>query len=310
MLAGIRKWRIRRLTATLANIPPHADGKLARITRKLATLSEAQWDEPITGDSKDFGRLGQCSEDWVFPCLKNALSHRQFRHSAIRGLAQLGDPRGVKPIIRAMQSDSSMAVAAAKTLNRLGQPKWREWIRGNAQDPSRLRDAGDRDADRLLRSWAKADATREKQREAKRVEKRERRQRLEAERERDAAAAQAAAMPASGTSNQEMVQILSAMMPGAAVVAFTEEAPSDLPGFPDLDPYARRIASMVTNTNPCESAGLYAREGKIQQIGREVDSKRGFKGMQYVCKRVKDMKGPGATSELTRIWNGIGQWQS
>jgi hypothetical protein len=79
---------------------------------------------------------------------------------------------------------------------------------------------------------------------------------------------------------------------------------------PSLDPYAKRIAAMVTNTHPWETAGLYAREHEIQEIGQEINSRHGFEAMQYVWKTVQSLKGPGATSELTRIWNGIGKWRS
>ena len=121
---------------------------------------------------------------------------------------------------------------------------------------------------------------------------------------------QAALSSSRDANNQEMLEFFGKMFPGAAVVGYTEEAPADLPDFPELDPYAKRIAAMVTNTDPWESAGLYAREGEIQRIGREVNSKHGFQGMQYVWKTVKHLKGPGTTSELTRIWDGIGKWQS
>lgn len=80
--------------------------------------------------------------------------------------------------------------------------------------------------------------------------------------------------------------------------------------FAGLDRYADTIAAKVRNTDPCQAAGLYDHETAIRKLGQEINASHDFKGMQYVWRAVKDLKGPGATSELTRIWNGVGRWQA
>ena len=79
---------------------------------------------------------------------------------------------------------------------------------------------------------------------------------------------------------------------------------------PVLDHYAQQIAGFVTITNSHELPRLSSEQDRtIQAIGREINAKHGFRGMQYVWKTVQALKGPGATSDLTRMWDGIGQWQ-
>lgn len=71
-------------------------------------------------------------------------------------------------------------------------------------------------------------------------------------------------------------------------------------GLGELDRAADRIAGMVRNTTPCEAAGLYDHETAIRKLGHQINASHGFEGLQYVWRAVKSLKGPGATSELTR----------
>lgn len=56
--------------------------------------------------------------------------------------------------------------------------------------------------------------------------------------------------------------------------------------------------------NLTEIYTLNERLQHVQTLGREIDSKFGFSGAG-----IHRAMGPGPCSDLTRVWDGVGQWQ-
>ncbi len=88
----------------------------------LDRLGESKWKDWIQGEEKDFERLGIS-----------------------------GDSRAVEPLIRALGNlNPDLRRAASESLDRLGDPAWKSWVKGDAGDFARLSDApDDRAADPL-----------------------------------------------------------------------------------------------------------------------------------------------------------------
>ncbi len=169
-----KEQQLQQLFDSLETLPPW---KLYKAMRKIAKLNDSKWLTDATGAGQDSIRLlGDYDEDWVLPCLLAAVRSDEFKRSAVRGLGQHGKAQAIEPIIAAMQSDRAIAVIGAKALVKLGQPEWRQWIRGDADDIPRLRGSGNPDAARIVDAWESAAAAREQQREIKRQEKRARRE--------------------------------------------------------------------------------------------------------------------------------------
>ena len=76
-----------------------------------------------------------------------------------------------------------------------------------------------------------------------------------------------------------------------------------------LQQYAQAIADKVTNTTPCEDSGLERHRTYVRTVGQEISDQWGFSAMQQVWDAIHDAMGPGPCSDLTRIWDGVGQWQ-
>jgi hypothetical protein len=76
-----------------------------------------------------------------------------------------------------------------------------------------------------------------------------------------------------------------------------------------LSCYANELAALVGQPVQWETTGLERAKKRVRALGEDIDKKFGFKGMQQVWHKLYAMKGPQATSDLTRIWDGIGQWQ-
>lgn len=76
-----------------------------------------------------------------------------------------------------------------------------------------------------------------------------------------------------------------------------------------LQQYAQAIAEKVTNTTPCQESGLEEHGAYIRTLGEEISGKWGFSAMQEVWHAIHRAMGPGPCSDLTRIWDGVGEWQ-
>jgi len=74
--------------------------------------------------------------------------------------------------------------------------------------------------------------------------------------------------------------------------------------------YAAKIAAKVRDTHPHRPSGLYDHEEYLRRLGEEIHAKYGFQGMVDVFNSVRQRKGTGPMSELTRIWNNVGDWQA
>ena len=73
--------------------------------------------------------------------------------------------------------------------------------------------------------------------------------------------------------------------------------------------YANALIDLVGQPVQWESTGLEKNKVHVRLLGEEINQKFGLKGMQLVWELVRRAKGPSATSDLNRIWDGVGQWQ-
>ncbi len=73
--------------------------------------------------------------------------------------------------------------------------------------------------------------------------------------------------------------------------------------------YAQAIADKVTNTTACQDSGLERHRTLVRTLGQEINAQWGFSAMQEVWQAIHSAMGPGPCSDLTRIWDGVGQWQ-
>lgn len=81
-----------------------------------------------------------------------------------------------------------------------------------------------------------------------------------------------------------------------------------------LEQYANLIVNQATNRNPEDGLGLVSRKELVRTLGSEINETWGFDGMQAAWKLVYDspnLRGVNAiaTSALSRIWDGVGQWR-
>jgi len=95
--------------------------------------------------------------------------------------------------------------------------------------------------------------------------------------------------------------ILRAMVPKAE--------DEDHSGWTDTTDYANAMTALVGQPIQRETTGLERNEEYVRALGEEINEKFGFEGMQEVWHAIHAMKGPQATSDLTRIWDGVGRWQ-
>jgi HEAT repeat protein len=129
------------------------------------------WDSDVRRAATEaLGKLGD--KRAVEPLIK-ALDDKEWdvRRAAAEALGKLGDPRAVEPLIKALNGGSSAAAEAlgqlgdkravdpliktlgderydvrrntAEALGNLGEPKWKEIVKGDAQDWARLGACGD-----------------------------------------------------------------------------------------------------------------------------------------------------------------------
>ncbi|NQT15684.1 MAG: hypothetical protein HQ582_23205 [Planctomycetes bacterium] len=77
----------------------------------------------------------------------------------------------------------------------------------------------------------------------------------------------------------------------------------------DYADYSDALAALVGELVQWEMTGLEHNKEYVRGLGEEINTKFGFKGMQKVWHEVYAMRGPQATSDLTRIWAGVGRWQ-
>ena len=115
--------------------------------------------------------------------------------------------------------------------------------------------------------------------------------------------------PSGKITTNDLIDMIRSENPYAPIVISQEVCPVDISEYPELNVYADSIVKLRTNNDPFDNFGLYNKEKKIRKIGEEINKKHGMIGMQAVWGQVKHQLGPHATSALTRIWDGLGQWR-
>ncbi|HUT89395.1 MAG TPA: HEAT repeat domain-containing protein, partial [Thermoguttaceae bacterium] len=123
-------------------------------------LGEPKWAQWVKGEGDDFRRLGASKDrEAVEPLVWILADVRRWRdrRAAAKALGQLGDPRAVERLVRALaDGDNDVRCAAAEALAALGEPKWAQWVKGEGDDFRRLGASKDREAVEPL-VWALAD---------------------------------------------------------------------------------------------------------------------------------------------------------
>ena len=107
----------------------------------LARFEEAKWESLVHGDPGDLARLGNSGDLRAVEPLIKALGEwdSDSRQVAAEVLGKLRDARAIEPLIKALgDADSDLRKAASEALNNLGQPKWKNVIRGDNDDWTRL----------------------------------------------------------------------------------------------------------------------------------------------------------------------------
>jgi HEAT repeat protein len=86
--------------------------------------------------------------------LLDARNSNSILHTTAEALGKLGDPRAVKPLIQLLgDGDNGVRRAAAEALAQLDEPKWKEWVKGDEGDFTRLGVSGAlRAAEPLIRA--------------------------------------------------------------------------------------------------------------------------------------------------------------
>ena len=82
-----------------------------------------------------------------------------------KALGELGDARAVRSLIKALgDCDSGVRRAAAEALSLLGQPQWKDWIKGDGDDLYRLGRFGQtRAVEPLIQAFRESEYKRELQ---------------------------------------------------------------------------------------------------------------------------------------------------
>ncbi|MFC1734915.1 hypothetical protein ACFL1X_02290 [Candidatus Hydrogenedentota bacterium] len=171
MFESFKAKRKQKLFDKLHDIGTNGDWIRKTAARKLAALGFPQWRELVKGDPKDFARLGASDDPRVFAWLVDALNERRYRHAAIRGLAEIGDVGAIEPILTAIETDATAAVAGAKALARMGDHRWRQWIKGDREDLVRLQQSGNPRAEHIAFVWTSSTQERERRKKKRREDK-------------------------------------------------------------------------------------------------------------------------------------------
>lgn len=143
----------------------------------LALLGDKKWAELIKGEWEDFIRLGKAKAPMALAALLDLARSRDSgqRLVAVRGLAELADPKAAETLLGALadshppvqiaavqaaaglkingasdairrllvNANPEVRAAAAAGLEAMGEPQWRQWVKGDAQDVARLGEARD-----------------------------------------------------------------------------------------------------------------------------------------------------------------------
>jgi len=113
----------RAVTSLLGRLQPDQNEACKSAAEALGHLGDARATEPLTA------LLNETQYDTLL--------------AAIEALGKLNDVRAVQPLIEALVHDYPARKAAVAALDRLGQPEWKEWVKGDENDFARLGESGD-----------------------------------------------------------------------------------------------------------------------------------------------------------------------
>jgi HEAT repeat protein len=121
---------------------------LARLDKERAVTSLLGRLQPDQKEEWEFAAeaLGHLGDPRATEPLVALLDETQ-RHellAAIEALGKLNDVRAVQPLLETLgRDDSVVRGAGAAALDKLGQPEWKEWVKGDDNDLVRLGESGD-----------------------------------------------------------------------------------------------------------------------------------------------------------------------
>ncbi len=158
------KWEIRRSAArALGNMgdAQAAPGLISSLTdtksivrvaaaKALSELGEPHWMGIINEDNDDFERLGETKDPAFLQPLIKILNQLSLPEAA-KGLAAMGNPEAIPHIRAALVGfHSPLRKTAAEALSLMGEPYWNDYVKGEAEDFSRLGASGRPEAIDLL----------------------------------------------------------------------------------------------------------------------------------------------------------------
>mgnify|MGYP001766075484 CR=1 FL=1 len=121
---------------------------LARIDQDRAVTSllgrlKPEQTEACKSAAEALGHLGDARATEPLAALLNQTQYDTLL-AAIEALGKLNDAKAVQPLIGALIAhDYPARKAAVSALDRLGQPEWKEWVKGDENDFARLGESGD-----------------------------------------------------------------------------------------------------------------------------------------------------------------------
>lgn len=112
---------------------------------KTAAESLGEFEDPRAAEAMNVHR-------WVKPLIQafEFYSDKNTKQLVAKALVILKDPRAVEPLIKALGADEDFRRAMTDALNELGESKWKEIIKGDAEDFSRLVESKDSHTEEIL----------------------------------------------------------------------------------------------------------------------------------------------------------------
>lgn len=122
----------------------HYDEKVRKATAEaLNELDEPVWSSLVTGDNDDFNRLRKSNDPRTVEPLLYSLRWKQDI-STVYTLGELKNPIAAEPLVKVLcNRKGDLRTAASEALDKLGEPQWRDFIKGDEEDFVRLAESKD-----------------------------------------------------------------------------------------------------------------------------------------------------------------------
>jgi HEAT repeat protein len=116
----------------------------------LEELGKPGWAGLVHGDNEDFKRMGETKDHFFLQPLISILTGHKCPEAA-KGLGEMGSPEAIAPLRRSLLDHSDpLRKAAVEALSKLGEPYWKDYVRGDEEDFYRLCQSGKPEAIELL----------------------------------------------------------------------------------------------------------------------------------------------------------------